>query len=130
MQRNFMQSLGLVLAGFLVGIIVTNINRVFPSAGPGESKQSGRVAEYSGDYQLLAQTAVWDVFAQTTTKGRSIVLGQKGLARVVVTDDQSALYVMTYKAGDPVWQGRLMDVGNDGTVEVADISFGRCEAFK
>lgn len=124
-----MQSLGLVLAGFLIGIIVTNLDlgtKSDSSIAKSPSRLGG--SEY-GEYQRVAKTAVWDVLTEATGEGRSIVLAQNGYARVVVIDDKTALHVMTYKSDDPVWQGRLMDVGNDGTVEVADISFGRCEAF-
>ncbi len=125
------RSLGLVLAGFILGTIVSNLNAGVEN--PGEPavapKPAGEYAQLASDYRKVAATAVWDVFVEDTADGRGIALGQDGLVRVEVRDDQSALYVMTYKAGDPVWQGRLMDVGNDGIVEVADLSYGHCEAF-
>ncbi len=125
------QSLGLVLAGFLLGIIVASLNRspAVWEAAPVDGREDGAYRESSPDYRIVAQTGVWDVLVENSQEGRSVALGQNGLVRVVVRDDKSALYVMTYKAGDPVWQGRLMDVGNDGIVEVADLSYGHCEAF-
>ncbi len=123
-----MQSLGLVLAGFVIGIIVANLGRAGDAPGATVSGQKTN-SSYPENYNVVAQTGVWDVLTRSLEDGRSVALGQNGFVRVVVRDDESALYVMTYKPGDDVWQGRLMDVGNDGTVEVADISYGHCEAF-
>lgn len=120
-----------MLAGFLLGVIVASLNRN-PAVLETASYDTRRDTDYqesSPDYRIVAQTGVWDVLAENSQEGRSVALGQNGFLRVVVHDDKSALYVMTYKEGDPVWQGRLMDVGNDGIVEVADLSYGHCEAF-
>ncbi len=125
------QSIGLVLAGFLVGVIVTSMNRnpnTFQPAST-DNRQGQDSPEYASSYRTVAQTGVWDVLVDNSGEGRSVARGQNGSLRVIVRDDKSALYVMTYKEGDPVWQGRLMDVGNDGIVEVADLSYGHCEAF-
>ena len=131
------RSFGLVLAGFLLGVIVTGLNRnagsgnaVSQTQGRGQGQVQGGTYQHSEiNYQVVAQTGVWDILVEPSREGRSVALGQNGLVRVVVRDDQSALYVMTYKEDDPVWQGRLMDVGNDGSIEVADLSYGHCEAF-
>ena len=123
-----MQSLGLVLAGFVIGIIVANLGLAGGTPGSDTPGQKTNPS-YPGSYMVVARTGVWDVLTRRSEDGRSVALGQNGFVRVVVRDDESALYVMTYKPGDDVWQGRLMDVGNDGTVEVADISYGHCEAF-
>ena len=124
-----MQSVGLVLAGFLIGVIVSNFGRGTDTPVTGTQWQNSRTAAYPSEYTVVSQTEVWDVLAGNSGDGRTIALGQEGFVRVVVQDDQSALYILTYKPGDDVWQGRLMDVGNDGTVEVADLSYGHCEAF-
>ncbi len=124
---NSMQALGLVLAGFVVGIIVSNL-------GLGEDRSAmtpsgSKSVTYPEPYSVVAKTRVWDVLNDSSQAGHTVALGQNGFVRVVVQDDKSALYVTTYKPDDDVWQGRLMDVGNDGTIEVADISYGHCEAF-
>ncbi len=120
-----------MLAGFILGVIVAGQGRSPKSTGEkvNNTGAGNEYAESASGYRQVAQSAVWDVFVEDTAEGRSIALGQQGQVRVVVRDDKSALYVMTYKPGDPVWQGRLMDVGNNGVVEVADLSYGHCEAF-
>ena len=92
------QSLGLVLAGFLVGIIVENINR--STSSPDRPAVAGVdqdvYSEAAGSYRKIAQTGVWDVLIDSSAQGRGVALGQGGEIRVIVIDDKSALYVMTY----------------------------------
>lgn len=123
---------GLVLAGFLSGIIVAGLNQgTALIAEEAQPLRSGVTPDYAATAGLepVATTKAWDVLLDRKSEGRRIALAQNGQIRVVIHDDRSALHVFTYKSGDPVWQGRLMDVGNDGTIEVADISFGHCESF-
>ena len=44
-------------------------------------------------------------------------------------DDARTFYVMTHKHGAPHWEARLVDVGNDGSVEIANITGLSCEKF-
>lgn len=124
---NLLQAFGLLVTGFILGIMVAGLNRGAVTPAPSEYAHS---TDYPGqeNLQVIGVTDAWDILADKT-HGKRIALGQNGVIRVVVQDDTSALYVMTYKQGEPLWQGRLMDVGNDGTVEVADLTAGHCEAF-
>lgn len=130
------RAVGLILTGFLAGVIIMSLSRntAAPRGSTADDAAGAVYRELAPEYEWIARTGVWDVLVEKSPEGRSIALGQRSPEqgahiRVVVRDDWSALYVMTFKSGDPVWQGRLMDVGNDGTVEVADLSYGHCEAF-
>ena len=82
-------------------------------------------------FELLTKTAHWDVLTPTKSNGRGVALGQNGAVRVVVFDDGPSLYVLTYKdKNSRIYDGRLMDIGNDGTIEVANITGKQCEQDK
>ena len=97
---------------------------------------AGKTFQYSqqsvnGDkieYKVVASTGYWDVLVPEGGSGRSVSLGQEGMVRVSVLDDGPSLYVLTYKKGKALWEGRLIDIGNDGTIEVANISGKQCES--
>lgn len=131
MRTTWLQSIGLLSLGFLLGIIVSGLRPTAEAPRHG-SRASGEIAgqvySFPRDYRLVSRVGVWDVLASDIPG--EIALGQAGQVRVNVLDDVSALYVHTWRDGQTVWDGRLMDVGNDGTVEVADLSFGHCEAFE
>lgn len=82
-------------------------------------------------YSLLAKTAYWDILIPVGSNGRGISLGQKGVVRATILDDGPSLYVLTYKDKESrIFEGRLIDIGNDGTIEVANITGGQCELNK
>ncbi|MEM7083567.1 MAG: hypothetical protein AAF465_12615 [Pseudomonadota bacterium] len=121
-MTSYGQSLALVLTGFLLGVIVAG------ARAPTVDVESKSIARYP-HHTLLAHTPVWDILLDDRHPESGIALAQAGVIRIRVIDDVSSLHVMTYKFDDAVWQGRLLDVGNDGSVEVADITNGHCEAF-
>ncbi len=78
------------------------------------------------EFRTIAKTDHWDVLVKTDSTGRDVSLGQNGQVRVTVLDDGPSLYVLTFKEGQDKWEGRLMDMGNDGTVEVANLTGREC----
>ena len=134
------KGLGLVSFGFLCGIIVSSLNisaikppdfkvaDTKPTASDIDYKQQNLAGD-SVAYSVLSSTKHWDVLVPRETDGKTIALGKNGEVRVLVIDDIHALHVLTHYDGSRLWEGRLIDLGHDGTVEVADISGGHCENF-
>ena len=81
------------------------------------------------DYEVLCKTEHWDILTARGVNGagRGVSMGQEGLVRVTVLDDGPTLYVLTYRKGKKNWEGRLMDMGNDGTIDIVNGTDFGCE---
>ena len=128
MARKLLCLVGLTVA-FILGAISTFIVSTYVDSD--FSYEQTFLEGHKTTYSLLAKTAYWDILLPVGSNGRGVALGQKGLVRVTVLDDGPSLYVLTYKDKESgVFEGRLIDIGNDGTIEVADITGGQCELNK
>lgn len=79
-------------------------------------------------FEVIAKTLHWDILTPVHSNGREVALGQRGAVRVIVLDDGPSLYALTYKSKDSrLYEGRLIDIGNDGTIEVANITGKQCD---
>lgn len=117
-------------AAFLIGVVGTYV--ALPLSRSSEHNYEQISLEgHKIIFGSIAKTAHWDVLTPVNSSGREVALGQHGAVRVVVLDDGPSLYVLTYKNKDSrLYDGRLMDIGNDGTIEVANITGGQCELAK
>ena len=128
MARKLLCLVGLPVA-FILGAISTFI--ALPYVDSDYSYEQILLGGHKTTYSLLAKTAYWDILIPVGSKGRGVSLGQKGVVRATILDDGPSLYVLTYKDKESrVFEGRLMDIGNDGTIEVANITGGQCELNK
>ena len=132
------KGLGLVMLGFLTGIVVSNLDAqpgslddpvIDAVAPPVPRYQRQNLAGDPVEYTVNYSTPHWDVLTTAQGHAKEIALGQNGQVRVVVIDDARTFYVMTHKQGAPLWEARLVDVGNDGSVEIAGITGLSCEKF-
>lgn len=115
---------------FLVGVIGTYVVMSF-SPSSEYSYERTSLEGHKTIFKPIAKTAHWDVLTPTNSSGREVALGQRGTVRVTVLDDGPSLYVLTYKGKDSrLYDGRLLDIGNDGTIEIANITGGQCELAK
>ncbi len=78
------------------------------------------------EYRVIGSTKKWDLLEPENSEGETVSLGKNGKVKVTVIDNESVLYVLTWKEGNPIYEGRLIDFGNDGTIEVANITGGQC----
>ena len=118
-----MKNIFIVFTVFIFGIGVGFAAKPTPYK---QTTLEGNVIEY----ETIASTEYWDILTGKGLSGRDIALGQNGFVKVVILDDGHTLYVLTYKKDKLLWEGRLVDLGNDGTVEIANISGKQCEQDK
>ena len=78
------------------------------------------------EYKVIGSTTKWDLLEPKDGEGETVSLGNNGKVKVTVIDNETVLYVLTWKEGNPIYEGRLIDFGNDGTIEVANITGGQC----
>jgi hypothetical protein len=117
-------------AAFLIGVVGTYVALSFSRSSEYNYERTS-LEGHKTIFESIAKTAHWDVLTPVNSSGREVALGQRGAVRVVVLDDGPSLYVLTYKNKDSrLYDGRLMDIGNDGTIEVANITGGQCELAK
>ncbi len=117
-------------AAFLIGVVGTYVALSFSRNSEYNYEQTSLEGQKT-IFEPIAKTVHWDVLTPANSSGREVALGQRGAVRVVVLDDGPSLYVLTYKNKDSrLYDGRLMDIGNDGTIEVANITGGQCELAK
>ena len=128
MARKLICLIGLPVA-FILGVISTFV--VLSHVDSDYSYEQIFLGGHKTKYSLLAKTDYWDILIPVGSKGRGVALGQKGVVRATILDDGPSLYVLTYKNKESrTFEGRLIDIGNDGTIEVANISGGQCELNK
>ncbi len=119
-----------ITAAFLIGVVGTYVALSFLRSSEYNYERTS-LDGHKTEYESIAKTAHWDVLTSMSSSGRGIALGQHGSVRVTVLDDGPSLYVLTYKnKGSRLYEGRLIDIGNDGTIEVANITGGQCEIAK
>lgn len=117
-------------AALLIGAVSTYVALCFSRSSEYNYERTS-MEGHKTIFEPIAKTAHWDVLTSVNSSGREVALGQRGAVRVVVVDDGLSLYVLTYKNKDSrLYDGRLMDIGNDGTIEVANITGGQCELAK
>lgn len=133
MAMNAMHATGLVTLGFLLGIIVSELPDLAEDrANTVRPVQAVQMLNWVGEsvgYSPVATSGHWSLFKRDGAAERDIAIAWKDTIRVVLQNDGNAFYISTYKDASGTWEGRLVDFGNDGSVEIADISGGHCENF-
>ncbi len=129
-----MRAVGLVTLGFILGVVVSQLefSPDDPSVGSPTQTASLQLLNWVGDpltFTSVDPSGRWRLLSREDHENSAIAIAADNRIRVVIHDDGHSSYYTVYDDSTASWQGRLIDFGNNGKIEVADISYGQCEQF-